>query len=54
VTYFIAPTSDNLLCRIPERKRKILAAVLTVLFLADCVWSVISPNTGNGITEGFY
>lgn len=54
VTYFIAPTSDNLLSRIPENKRKILAVMLTVLFAADCVWSAISPNAGNGITEGFY
>lgn len=54
VTYFIAPVSDNLLRKIPDKKRKILCTVLIVLFLADCVWSVMHPNTGNGITEGFY
>jgi len=54
VTYFIAPVSDNLLKKIPARQRKILCTVLIILFLCDCVWSVMHPNTGNGITEGFY
>ena len=54
VTYAIAPFSDELLSRIPEKKRKLLAGVMIAVFLADCVWSVFNPNTGNGITEGFY
>ncbi len=54
VTYSIAPFSDNLLNTIPEKKRKVLAIFLSVIFLADCIWSVFHPNTGNGITEGFY
>ena len=54
VTYFIAPVSDNLLKLLPADMRKILCKILTVLFLADCIWSVFHPNTGNGITEGFY
>lgn len=54
VTYFIAPFSDSLLSNLPEKKRRILAAVLTAVFLIDCVWSCFHPNTGNGITEGFY
>ncbi len=54
VTYFIAPVSDNLLKKLSPEKRKILCTVLIILFAADCVWSVMHPNTGNGITEGFY
>lgn len=54
VTYFIAPVSDSLLEHIPEKKRKVIAVVLMILFAADCVWSLFHPNTGNGITEGFY
>ena len=48
VTYSIAPFSDNLLNTIPEKKRKVLAIFLSVIFLADCIWSVFHPNTGNG------
>ena len=54
VTYLVAPLSNGLLERMPEKKRKILAAVLLAVFAVDCVWSVFNPNTGNGITEGFY
>ncbi len=54
VTYFIAPVSDNLLKQIPDQKRKFLCIVLTALFFIDCIWSIFHPNTGNGITEGFY
>ncbi len=54
VTYFIAPVSDNLLKKIPARTRKILCMILLLLFAVDCVYSVMHPNTGNGITEGFY
>lgn len=54
VTYCIAPVSDSLLEHIPEKKRRVIAAVLVILFAADCAWSLFHPNTGNGITEGFY
>ncbi|MBR1528672.1 MAG: DUF975 family protein [Oscillospiraceae bacterium] len=54
VTYFIAPVSDNLLKKLSPKKRKILCIILLILFVIDCIWSVMHPNTGNGITEGFY
>ena len=54
VTYFIAPVSDNLLRLVPAKIRNILSKLLVILFLTDCIWSVFHPNTGNGITEGFY
>ncbi|MBQ1546265.1 MAG: DUF975 family protein [Clostridia bacterium] len=54
MTYFIAPITDNILQGIPPRVRKTLCVVLSVLFLTDCAWSVKHPNTGEGITDGFY
>ena len=54
MTYFIAPVVDDILAKLPKKTRNVLCIVLLVLFAADCIWSVGHPNTGNGITEGFY
>lgn len=49
-TYVFSPMLDDLYQKMGMKSRKILCAVLIVLFLADLVWSVISPNSGAGIT----
>ena len=49
-TYVFSPMLDDLYQKMGMKSRKILCAVLIILFLADLVWSVISPNTGAGIT----
>ena len=54
MTYFIAPVADNLLAKIPNRARKIICITLTILFFIDLAYSVMNPNTGDGITGGFY
>ena len=53
MTYFIAPVADNLLHKIPKRVRRDMCVILILLFAADCGWSFVHPNTGDGITEGF-
>ena len=50
--YVLAPLIDNI---IEQIKMKILipvCAVLAVIFSIDVVCSFISPNTGEGVTEG--
>lgn len=54
MTYFIAPVADNLLAKIPKTVRKIICITLAVLFFADLAYSALNPNTGDGITGGFY
>lgn len=49
--YLAGPFFDNLLNRISERTRKIIAAVLAVIFVGDAVWSFFNPNAGEGITS---
>ena len=49
-TYVFSPMLDDLFQKMKVKHRKIICAVLIVLFVADLVWSVISPNTGAGIT----
>lgn len=49
-TYVFSPILDDMFQKMKMKHRKIICAILIVLFLADLVWSVISPNTGAGIT----
>ena len=49
-SYVFSPMLDDLYQRVPEKKRKIICAILVVIFLADLVWMFFSPNTGEGIS----
>lgn len=51
-TYLFAPLLDNLYRKIKLRPKKILCAVLLVLFLIDVGYSAFHPNSGAGITYG--
>lgn len=52
-TYVISPWLDDQYVKMSDKKRRILNIILLFLFAIDLVWSVISPNTGNGVTGGF-
>ncbi len=49
-TYIFSPMLDDLYKKMEDKNRKILCIVLIVLFVADLVWSLMSPNTGVGVT----
>ena len=49
--YIAAPFFDEIYRRIPKNPARILCAVLLLLFAADIVYSLISPNSGTGITD---
>lgn len=51
ILYFIGPYLDELFLRIPKKVRIAVAAVLLCLFLADVIYSVQHPNTGEGVTS---
>lgn len=50
ILYFVGPYLDELFLRIPKKIRIVLAAVLLCLFLADLIYSLQNPNTGEGVT----
>lgn len=49
-TYVFSPMLDDLYKKMDDKYRKILCTVLLILFAIDLVWSVLSPNTGVGVT----
>ena len=51
IVYVLAPVLDNLLMKVDERKLKAVCVVLLAVFCADAVYSRISPNQGEGITD---
>ena len=51
ILYFVGPYLDELFLKIPGKIRIVLAVVLLCLILADLVYSVQHPNTGEGVTS---
>jgi len=51
-TYLISPWLDDFYSRFNINKRKVICTVLSILFIADMIWSALSPNAGAGITDG--
>lgn len=49
--YIMAPFFDELLNKIPLKRRIIACIVLVALFSTDLVYSKTHPNTGKGITD---
>ena len=49
--YVLAPLFDEIFKRIPKRAAVSVCCILLVVFGADTVYSLISPNTGEGITD---
>lgn len=49
--YLIAPLFDELFRKIPKKAAILLCVILLTVFAADGVYSMISPNTGEGITD---
>lgn len=50
--YILAPIADEALNRVPMKIRTGLITVLATLFGLDLAYSILSPNGGEGITEG--
>ena len=51
-TYVISPMLDDIYGKIDKKYRKIVCAILLILFVLDIIWSVMVPNAGEGITSG--
>ena len=51
-TYVLSPMLDDIYGKIDKKYRKIVCAILLILFVLDIIWSVMVPNTGEGITSG--
>ena len=49
--YVLAPLFDEIFKRIPKRAAVSVCCILLIAFGADTVYSLISPNTGEGITD---
>ncbi len=49
--YLIAPSLDNLFCKIPKKIKITICVALVTLFLCDQTYSHFVPNTGKGITD---
>ena len=50
VIYVLAPLLDNLYRKIPDKIKLILCLILIICFALDLGMSMVSPNTGEGIT----
>ncbi len=51
-TYIISPLLDDIFTKMKDKYRWILCIILILIFIADFIWSLISPNVGEGITSG--
>ena len=49
--YLVAPLLDDLYKKIPTKIFTVICVILTVIFLADTVYSQFVPNVGYGITS---
>ncbi len=49
--YLIAPSLDNLFCKIPKKIKITICVALVTLFLCDQTYSHFVPNSGKGITD---
>ena len=49
--YLLAPLFDEIFKRIPKKIMTVLCVALIVIFIADTVYSIMSPNSGKGITD---
>lgn len=50
VVYFLAPLLDNIIKRVPQKITTAICVLLIAVFAFDLGYSVIHPNTGEGIT----
>lgn len=50
VVYVVAPLLDNLIMKFNHAKARIVAMVLTIVFIGDTIYSHFVPNVGEGIT----
>lgn len=51
-TYIISPFLDDLYGKAAKKYRWIICIALSILFIIDLIWSIVSPNVGNGVTSG--
>lgn len=51
-TYIISPMLDDIYKKVKEKYRWIICIALMILFVLDFIWSMMSPNVGEGITSG--
>jgi len=49
--YILAPFWDDMLRYISTKIKVIVCIVLILLFFADCIYSSVNPNVGDGITD---
>lgn len=52
IVYGIFPTLDNKINKIAVDKKKVLAAMMLLIFMIDLVVSMFNPNMGSCISEG--
>jgi hypothetical protein len=50
--YIISPFLDDLYGKAAKKYRWIICIALSILFIIDLIWSIVSPNVGNGVTSG--
>ena len=50
VVYVVAPLLDNVIMKFNHAKARIIAMVLTIVFMIDAIYSHFVPNVGEGIT----
>ncbi|SNU06952.1 Protein of unknown function [Lachnospiraceae bacterium] len=51
-SYILSPMLDDMYNKVNEKYRRIICIILMILFVADFIWSMLSPNIGDGITSG--
>lgn len=52
IVYKIVPILDNKINKIAINKKKVLAAMMMLVFIIDLIVSMMNPNMGMGISEG--